>query len=406
MFVMTLDGVLLAWPWRSQTQLEAMSLDDKRNTLIAALAENTNQDASYFQRFNNDALIGKGAVLAHLHYTKGRSVAALKGMSDDDQRNTLIVGTHIHTGIPVPVLQGYTNQELVLAGFPVRQNVAHVSEAERRKLINTILELNKKKYSNGVSYWYEQDAIHQATEVHGTPAFLPWHRVLLNRFEAQLREIDPTVALHYWDWTTDPRASPDGKKGKVNLFESYFMGSAEGPAGSPIAGYLDNGGKFQGSREQTGNQGDPPQQITRGLKKGAPPVDSDSTIINWGNNLDASKQWQAFRKKLEGSPNHNSIHGWIGGTDGPPDTAFDDPFIFLAHANIDRLWAMWQLDTRYPWRTDPKKVYGSEASDPSLTKALEPWAGGTSLEPWKSTKNFQTSKTALDPTVVAPPRYL
>jgi hypothetical protein len=64
-----------------------------------------------------------------------------------------------------------------------------------------------------VSFWDKQDQIHQATHVHGGPAFIPWHRELVNRYEALLRQIDPTVALHYWDWQTDPRKSPDGAGG-------------------------------------------------------------------------------------------------------------------------------------------------------------------------------------------------
>ena len=36
---------------------------------------------------------------------------------------------------------------------------------------------------------------------HGGPAFLPWHREYLLRFENELREIDSQVAIPYWDWT-------------------------------------------------------------------------------------------------------------------------------------------------------------------------------------------------------------
>ena len=89
-------------------------------------------------------------------------------------------------------------------------------------MINAIIALNtdnKYGYSGerddpivgGVSYWFKQDEIHQATHVHGGPAFLPWHRELCNRFEQLLRKYDDRLRLHYWDWTTDPLKSPDGK---------------------------------------------------------------------------------------------------------------------------------------------------------------------------------------------------
>jgi hypothetical protein len=87
----------------------------------------------------------------------------------------------------------------------VRRNVAKVSQAERDKLRDAIVALDGTLYPDGVSFWDKQDAIHQATHVHGGPAFVPWHRELCNRFESLLQQIDPTVSLHYWDWTTDPR---------------------------------------------------------------------------------------------------------------------------------------------------------------------------------------------------------
>jgi hypothetical protein len=41
--------------------------------------------------------------------------------------------------------------------------------------------------------------------------------------------------LHYWDWTTDPRATGPG--GLVNLFTPRFMGNANGDAGPPFQNF-------------------------------------------------------------------------------------------------------------------------------------------------------------------------
>jgi hypothetical protein len=118
----------------------------------------------------------------------------------------------------------------------VRRDIATVGADERARLRDAILTLNDRYLGPGdrVSVWFKQDQIHQATHVHGTPLFLLWHRVLVNDFEQQLQEIDPTLALHYWDWTRDPRRALDGRGGTVNLMDSNFIGASDGPVGSPF----------------------------------------------------------------------------------------------------------------------------------------------------------------------------
>jgi len=291
------------------------------------------------------------------------------------------------------------------AGPTIRRNIAKVSQAERDKLRNAILELDRRTYPDGVSFWDKQDQIHQATHVHGGPAFIPWHRELVNRYEALLKQIDPTVALHYWDWQTDPRKSPDGAGGTVNLFSTGpngFMGSASGRAGPPLDG-LDNGGSFPGSRDDTGNPADPPREIRRNVDQGAPQLDSDATIMAADDGLPEAQQWQAIREAIEDA--HNTAHGYIGGTIGNAHSSFEDPFVFLLHANVDRLWAKWQREPGQQWRLDPARVYGDEGTDPRILENMQPWAGGTGTRPWAPPENQQQNKNCKHPTIVEPPRY-
>ncbi len=44
---------------------------------------------------------------------------------------------------------------------------------------------------------------------------------------------------------------------------------------------------------------------------------------------------------------HNQIHNYIGGTIGYPHTSFRDPFVFLLHSNVDRIFAAWQKVPEY-----------------------------------------------------------
>jgi len=99
---------------------------------------------------------------------------------------------------------------------PVRRNIAHLTDPERTRYINAVVQADQRFWSGGgVSYWDFQDLSHQTTHVHGGPKFLLWHRELCNRYEALLQQIDPDVALHYWDWTTDPRSSPNGSEAQL-----------------------------------------------------------------------------------------------------------------------------------------------------------------------------------------------
>ncbi len=107
---------------------------------------------------------------------------------------------------------------------------------ERDRFIDAIRKLDTTKFfPDGVSYWDKQEQIHKnahfnGVDVHGGPAFIPWHRVIVNRLEALLREVDPELSLHYWDWTTDPRVASGPR---AALFTAQFMDNASGERQSP-----------------------------------------------------------------------------------------------------------------------------------------------------------------------------
>ena len=129
-----------------------------------------------------------------------------------------------------------------------------------------------------------------------------------------------------------------------------------------------------------------------------------------------------MRGILEGI--HDLAHGYIGGTLGNPHRSFRDPFVFLLHSNVDRLFALWQLQPGHAERLDPERVYGSESATVAqgpvvgILTPLEPWAGvgAPDLEagviatrPWALPENEQlrpeNQKNSKHPSVVAPPRY-
>src|SRR2546425_91616 len=166
-------------------------------------------------------------------------------------------------------------------GDGIRRNIASVEPAERALLRDALVELNRRFFPGdrtdpvpgGVSLWFKQDELHQATHVHGGPEFLPWHRELTNRLEQMLREINPQLTLHYWDWTQDPRAIPNanlgaGQVGILNLFTPLFMGFGGGtpqPIGEPwaSAGYYVP--TANPDRDSSMNPADPPSVVSRSV---------------------------------------------------------------------------------------------------------------------------------------------
>ena len=266
-----------------------------------------------------------------------------------------------------------------MLGDGIRRNIATVSKEERDRFRDAILALQAKLYPGaktdpipgGVSYWFKQDEIHQGTHVHFCPAFLPWHRELMNRFEAMLRNIDPQLSLHYWDWTADPQNLTDSDGKPLNLFTPDFMGNAIGPGnsvidiGDPWKTAVFYGGPLPYRDDPGGTPADPPQTVQR-------QVGVNDTLINPADEATllsntSSPDFVAFDNNMEGDgirPGglHAQGHSYIGGDLLDPHTSFRDPFVFLMHSNIDRLYAKWQRDPAHPERLDPAQLYKAQST--------------------------------------------
>ncbi|WP_396020772.1 tyrosinase family protein [Arthrobacter sp. ISL-28] len=87
--------------------------------------------------------------------------------------------------------------------------------------------------------------------------------------------------------------------------------------------------------------------------------------------------------------------------------SFRDPFAFLLHSNVDRLFARWQTEPGKGWRLDPAQVYGSETNSTAINANLQPWAGTPPpiTRPWAHPENEQRAKNSRDATVVTPHLY-
>jgi hypothetical protein len=312
-------------------------------------------------------------------------------------------------------------------GDGIRRNIASIDPSERALLVSAMCELNHRFFGGsrtdfppgGVSLWFKQDEIHQATHVHHGPEFLPWHRDIVNRYEAMLRSVNPQLSLHYWDWTQDPRNIPNanlggGNVGPINLFSDTLMGYggvAHAPLGKP---WVDHGFYVPGTptdRDVTGNPADPPATVQRHVDGTPATAQGDTDIVN-------ADDYAAMRQLLEAV--HDSMHGFVAM--GGQHIAFRDPFVFLLHSNVDRLFAKWQTDPAHPGRLDPVLVYGTESNLDVLVgnhlqnvnHDVEPWSTGHSFDqfgvehftrPWYAPENLGEPHNYKHPSVVFPPCY-
>ena len=336
-------------------------------------------------------------------------------------------------------------------GDGIRRNIAQVEPTERTALRDAIIEMHHRFYPGlredtppgHVSWWFKQDEIHQATHVHGGPEFLPWHRELTNRFEELLRQINPQLSLHYWDFAEDPTNIPNanlggGMVGTLNIFDANLFGlaianpgdKADPDAGGdnvdagepwlkakfydPLAGQAGHPpfrGAFDGDRAGTNNPVDLPRHMarTKPAGKGAFSSHAEEDDI-----ISKNSTFPTFRAALEVL--HDRAHVYLANVS--LHVAFRDPLVFLLHSNVDRIYAKWQTDPAHPERLDPATLYGSESNldvnvggeIQNLTHLVEPWSTGQGkyhdIRPWEPQhENSGVQHTYHDIRLVAPPPY-
>ena len=266
-------------------------------------------------------------------------------------------------------------------------NGPHTTNAERNAFVDAILSTVTTSDSalrfTDADYWHKQDEVHQfgPTNRHGFPAFLPWHREMINRFEILLQQHNPVVKLLYWDWTESP----------LSLFTPTFMGNSGlgTPSGVSIG---------------------PPFMPTLGSKIVVRRLEeAEPTTVVPDASLLARSDYPSFRLFLEEFPApHDASHVYIGGNMSDVATAAEDPFFFLLHANADRIWAMWQRkpELSFVRRLDPNTAYYGNSSHSSITTSMAPWNGsGPAIEPWTATGGHVYAKSPRHPSVVSPPVY-
>lgn len=109
----SIRGVLLQSGFRSQAELNAMSHEDWRAVLITALANRTAQNSKFYDRLDNAALAGAGALFGHLAQTMHMDATTLAQFDLATMRHSVIQQVVVQTGLPLSYLQTLSDLELV-----------------------------------------------------------------------------------------------------------------------------------------------------------------------------------------------------------------------------------------------------------------------------------------------------
>lgn len=248
--------------------------------------------------------------------------------------------------------------------------------------------------------WYRQAILHLIDCPHGNWWFFNWHRPFIGYFEEICRELtgDDTFALPYWDWTADPSLpgefwGADKQPNYLDPGSSYFyqnktdfMAGLSGAVDAfwagltalqkaklaqrhgattladlkaAVKGSYAGGANARGALAQTGKLNSVATKavalsvLQTGLaatdfdKPNPPPLPSDK-IFNSPITADHSKV-KGF-EVIEGQP-HNNVHDSIGGLMARFLSPVD-PIFWLHHANIDRIWTVWDQIQNAAGRSD------------------------------------------------------
>ncbi len=212
----------------------------------------------------------------------------------------------------------------------VRRNANGLLPPERELFLSALGKLNDS--GNGIFQQFRDMHVENTLdEAHGFAGFLPWHRAYLLDLERELQNLNPRVSLPYWRFdkpapnlfskdfmgVSDPNGTVQFTPG--HHLEKWFTDGVPGIVRAPL---------FNTSQMQaTGLLGDV--------------ISEDDTLVIGRPN---HKLYSSFRQ-MEGQPHgaaHLSFARPVSSISQAKEAA-RDPLFFLLHANVDRLWALWQF---------------------------------------------------------------
>ncbi|MEM8846436.1 MAG: tyrosinase family protein [Bacteroidota bacterium] len=220
------------------------------------------------------------------------------------------------------------NQKKTIAtanGLAIRKNIADipVDDPEIKLLKDAVKILKDRSDISPLDPmgWQAHGALHTtfcassiyANQVHYNWYVWPWHRLYLWSMEKKLQKAvnEPTLALHYWDWT------------KSNFIPPHYWGDENNPLFNP-------------NREVSETDEIPKDFINVGAAFRA------SKYKTFGGYPSIKHKDEAQLDGIAEQSFHNNIHNWIGGQMATFTESGYEPIFYAHHGNCDRIWEAWQ----------------------------------------------------------------
>lgn len=192
-----------------------------------------------------------------------------------------------------------------------------------KKVIKKLIE------APGDPNWYGKMVGHHSNMSHnmhgmnaiGEQRFLPWHRTYLLKIERAGKKIDKRFFIPYWDWT---------KERKIPSFIRTYTPTVK-VTGTDI--------------------------IVRRNPGSSSTLPTSSQI----NTILGRTTFTTFTRDLERQP-HNFVHMWVNGTMSSINIAPADPLFWMHHAQVDRIWSIWQA-----------RNSGKNPTLSGVNRIMDPW---------------------------------
>ncbi len=207
-----------------------------------------------------------------------------------------------------------------MAGIGYRKNINCLTTDELHSLREALAAMYALPASNANSF-ARQATFHGGPPIsycrHGAPGFFTWHRAEVKAFEDALQSIDCDVMLPYWDWSSGPSTGIPAA-----CRDATYVNRSGTTVANPLYAGPRNGGGFtvRGGSSATTAFDDLAAQVQTSMTE---------------------TSFSSFQSLVNGP--HGVVHGRVGGDMCCVPTASYDPIFFLHHANVDRIWARWQL---------------------------------------------------------------